>query len=240
MVKNIAHRGFKGRYPENTMISFEKAVEVGADGIEFDVQLTKDNQVVIIHDETLERTTDGVGYVKDYNLEELKKFNASNCYKEEFGFNAIPTLEEYFEYIQNKDIITNVELKNTMITYKGMEEKVCELISRYNIENKVIVSSFNHHSIMKVKEINKNIECGLLVESWIINPGKYVKNLGIENFHPTVYSLTEEEVSKIQSYGIKVNAWIGPVEIDYKSVIDTGVDSIISDYPDIVKELINK
>lgn len=238
-MKNIAHRGFKGKYPENTMLSFKKAIEVGADGIEFDVQLTKDNEVVIIHDETLDRTTDGKGYLKDYTLDEIKKLNASICFEKEFGFNDIPTLEEYFIMVGNEDIISNIELKNSIFPYEGMEEKVCDLISRYDMESKVIISSFNHHSIMKVKEINKNIECGLLVASCIVNPGEYVKGLGIENFHPTAYCLTNDEVSKIQSLGIKVNAWLGNIDVDFSDLIATGVDAIISDYPDVVKKLIS-
>lgn len=238
MIKNIAHRGFKGKYPENTLLAFKKAIEVGADGIEFDVQFTKDKEVVIIHDETLDRTTEGKGYVKDYTLNEIKKLNASKCFEEEFGFNAIPTLEEYFVMLGNEDIISNIELKNSIFPYEGMEKKVCDLISKYNMESKVIVSSFNHHSIMKVKEINKNIECGLLVESWIVNPGEYVKKLGIENFHPTAYSLTKDEVFKIQSLGIKVNAWLGNIDVNFSDLIATGVDSIISDYPDVIKKLI--
>jgi glycerophosphoryl diester phosphodiesterase len=238
LIKNIAHRGFKGKYPENTLLSFKKAIEVGSDGIEFDVQFTKDKEVVIIHDETLDRTTDGNGFVKDYTLKELKKLNASKCFEKEFGFNAIPTLEEYFIMVGNEDIISNIELKNSIFSYEGMEKTVCDLISKYNMERKVIISSFNHHSIMKVKEINKNIECGLLVGSWIINPGEYVKNLGIENFHPAAYGLTKDEVSKIQSFGIKVNAWLGSIDVDFSDLIATGVDSIISDNPDVIKELI--
>ena len=92
MIKNFAHRGFKGQYPENTLLAFEKAIEIGCDGTEFDVQLTKDGQVVIIHDETLDRTTDGKGAVKDFTYEEISKLNASNQTKETHGFNKIPLL----------------------------------------------------------------------------------------------------------------------------------------------------
>ena len=96
MTKNFAHRGFSGKYPENTMLAFQKAIEVGADGIELDVQLTKDGELVIIHDETIDRTTDGKGYVIDYTYEELSKFDASYIYRGKVEFNKIPTLKEYF------------------------------------------------------------------------------------------------------------------------------------------------
>lgn len=239
MIKNIAHRGFKGKYPENTLLAFEKAISVGADGVEFDVQLTKDGEVVIIHDETLNRTTDGKGFVKDHTLDEIKELNASECFKEEFGFNPIPTLDEYFEMVKDKDIISNVELKNSIFPYDGIEEKVIDLIMKYEIKDNVIISSFNHHSILRVKEINKDIECALLVASCMVNPGEYIEKLKIENFHPMAYNLTKAEVSKIQSFGIKVNAWIGEIDIDFKDLIETGVDGIISDHPDRIKKLIN-
>ncbi len=108
MAKNIAHRGFSGRYPENTMLAFEKALEAGAEGIEFDVHLTKDGQLVIIHDELLDRTTDGKGLVADCTLEELRRLDASAGYKGVYGVNRIPTLEEYYRLIQGLDFYTNI------------------------------------------------------------------------------------------------------------------------------------
>lgn len=102
MAKNFAHRGFSGKYPENTMLAFKKAIESGVDGIELDVQLTKDGEVVIIHDETIDRTTDGKGLVSSYTYEELSKFDASFIYRNQIEFNKIPTLREYFELIKNK------------------------------------------------------------------------------------------------------------------------------------------
>ena len=119
-MKNFAHRGFSGKYPENTMLAFQKAFETGADGIELDVQLTKDGEVVIIHDETVDRTTDGTGYVRDYPLEVLQKLDASYLYKKEVGFWPIPTLREYCEWVCEKDLVTNIELKTSVFEYKGI------------------------------------------------------------------------------------------------------------------------
>ena len=123
MIKNFAHRGFSGKYHENTLLAFEKAVEAGADGIELDVQLTKDGEVVIIHDETIDRTTDGKGFVADYTYDELKKIDASYIYKNHYGFNKIPTLKEYFTLIKDTKIITNIELKTGINEYLGIEKK---------------------------------------------------------------------------------------------------------------------
>ena len=114
MSKIFAHRGFSGKYPENTMIAFEKAVEIGVDGIELDVHLTKDNELVIIHDEDVKRTTNGEGLVKDMTLEELKKLDASATFVGQYGVNPIPTLREYFELVKDTNIITNIELKTSV------------------------------------------------------------------------------------------------------------------------------
>ena len=119
---NIAHRGFKGKYPENTMLAFEKAIEAGADGIEFDLHLSKDGELVIIHDESLERTTDGKSLVCEKTLEELQKLNASKLYPG-CEIQRIPTLREYFEFAKDKQKITKIGLKNSSIDYEGIEEK---------------------------------------------------------------------------------------------------------------------
>ena len=144
MTKNFAHRGFSGKYPENTLLAFEKAVEAQTDGIELDVQLTKDGEIVIIHDETIDRTTNGKGLVVDYTYEELEKFDASYIYTGQFGFNKIPTLREYFNLIKDTNIITNIELKTGINEYQGIEEKVYNLIKEFQLEDRVIISSFNH------------------------------------------------------------------------------------------------
>src|SRR3712207_1905347 len=144
MIKNFAHRGFSGKYPENTLLAFEKAIELGVDGIELDVHLSKDNEMVIIHDENVSRTTNGEGYIKDLTYEEISKLDASYIYTGQYGFNKIPTLREYFELVKDKDVITNIELKTNIFEYPGIEQKVWELIQEYHLESKVIISSFNH------------------------------------------------------------------------------------------------
>ncbi|MEG1687913.1 MAG: glycerophosphodiester phosphodiesterase family protein, partial [Angelakisella sp.] len=113
------------------MLAFAKAVECGCDGIELDVQLTADGQVVVIHDEKIDRTTDGHGNVRDMTLDELRRYNACGTRAESFAVQTIPTLREYFEYMQDKRQITNIELKNSIFDYPGMEEKVLMLAKEY-------------------------------------------------------------------------------------------------------------
>ncbi|WP_290369680.1 glycerophosphodiester phosphodiesterase family protein, partial [Peribacillus simplex] len=141
----FAHRGSAGTHPENTMSAFKEAARVGADGIETDVQLSKDGEVVIIHDEKLDRTTNASGYVKDRTLMELKTLNASATHKGKLGKEKIPTLEELFIWLYDNQLFCNIELKNTLFLYPGLEEKVIRLIRTYEMEERVILSSFNHY-----------------------------------------------------------------------------------------------
>ena len=161
-MKNFAHRGFSGQYPENTMLAFKKAWEAGADGIELDVQMTKDGQVVVIHDEKVDRTTNGSGNVRDLTLAELRKLDASYIYTGKMGVNPVPTFEEYCAWVAGTDLVTNIELKTGVYPYPGIEAKVWELIQKYHLENKVIISSFNHYSILRMKELAPELPYGLL------------------------------------------------------------------------------
>ena len=116
IVKIYAHRGYSGFYPENTMLAFQKAWEAGSDGIELDVQLTKDGELVVIHDETLDRTTDHTGRVCDYTLEELKTCNAAAKSSYANTFMTIPTFEEYCAWAATTNLVTNIEIKSSVIT----------------------------------------------------------------------------------------------------------------------------
>lgn len=240
MTKNFAHRGFSGRYPENTMLAFKKAIESGADGIELDVQLTKDGEIVIIHDETIDRTTNGKGLVSDYTYEELCKFDASFIYHGQMGFNKIPALKEYFELVKDNKIITNIELKTGILEYLGIEKKVWNLIQEYKVEKKVIISSFNHYSILRMKNMAPNLKYGLLSETWLVNAGKYTHNLGIQCYHPVHYNLIPEVISEIKKYGIEINTYTVNKESDIRYLIEKDVDIIIGNFPDLTGEIIKE
>ncbi len=236
MSKIFAHRGYSGHYPENTMLAFKKSIEAGVDGIELDVHLTKDNELVIIHDETIDRTTNGSGLVADLTLKELSKFDASYKFKN-IGVNPIPTLDEYLDYIKDKNIITNIELKTNINEYHGIEGKVLELIEKYSLEDKVIISSFNHFTIMRMKEIAPYLKYGLLTESWIINPGKYTNDLGVKCYHPQFKSLNSCTVDELKKYNIEINTYTVNDEEDIKDMFYKKVDVIITNYPELALSL---
>ncbi len=239
MTKNYAHRGFSGAYPENTMLAFRKAVEAGCDGIENDVHLTKDGELVIIHDERVDRTTNGTGFVADYTLAELKKLNAAVLFPE-FGVQEIPTLKEYFDYVKDLPIMTNIELKTGVDTYPGIEQKVYDMIMTYGLKEKIIISSFNHYSVLRMKAIDPEIICGFLEESWIINAGAYAAGQGVECWHPLFNTLTEENVAELRAHQLKINCWTVNDEADIRKMIDLDIDIVIGNYPDKVKAILDE
>jgi len=162
-MKIWAHRGCSQKYPENTLLAFEKAMNIqGLAGIELDIQLTKDGELVVIHDERVDRTTEGIGYVKDFTLKELRKLP---IYADENGTQHIPTMEEVFDLLEEKlraGMKLNIELKNSIYPYPGMEEKIVEAVHQRGLENAVIYSSFYAKSLERLKELDSRAELGIL------------------------------------------------------------------------------
>ncbi len=236
-MKNIAHRGFSGLYPENTMLAFEMACRTpGCDGIELDVHLTKDGELVIIHDETIDRTcVNGTGCVKDYTYEELKQFDVSYKFFGECEKQHIPTLREYFELVKDYDIVTNIELKTGVFEYPGIEQKVWELIREFDAKDRVLISSFNHFSVKRMKELCPDIKCGLLTESWLVHPAAYTKAVGAECYHPFFLSIDEEIMDEMKNLEIEVNVWTVNEEEDFRRMRELGVDAVITNWPDRVE-----
>ncbi|WP_455157500.1 glycerophosphodiester phosphodiesterase family protein [Treponema socranskii] len=155
----VAHRGYSGVYPENTMLAFRKAVEAGSDEIELDVQLTKDGTVVVIHDEKVDRTTDGSGAVRDYTFAEIRKLDAAKTWNGKYPKESIPSFEEYCEWAATVNITTNIELKTGLVYYEDIEQKTIDIVDKYKLEKKVMFSSFNHSSLITAKK-NRAFDSG--------------------------------------------------------------------------------
>lgn len=238
MTKNIAHRGFSKIYPENTMMAFRKAIEAGCDGIELDVQLTLDCVPVIIHDENIKRTTGRSGLVRDFTAESLQSFDASNGFDSAFGINPIPTLREYFEYVKDINILTNIELKNSLYRYDGMEEIVIGMIREYGIADKIIFSSFNHYSMLSCKKLAPEIKCAFLTSCWQIEAGSYAKQNGIDFINPKYTFLTDINLLELMKHNIDVFAWTVDDENNMKRLIDQNVFAIITNCPDRLNKLL--
>ena len=239
MTKIFAHRGASAYAPENTVEAFALAMEQGADGIELDVQMTKDDQVVVIHDETIDRVSDGTGAVRDYTLEELKKFHFSN-HMENYENAVIPTLKEVLDLIKSSNMLLNIELKTGIYWYPNLEEKTMELVKEAGMEDRVIYSSFNHYSIKKILEMNPHAECAFLYSDVILNVDKYAKNAGVCGLHPAVYHLKMAEFLKeYQESGLKVRVWTVNKKEDMEKFIKADLEAVITNYPDKALEIRN-
>lgn len=235
-----AHRGASGYAPENTMEAFELAIGMGADGIELDVQLTRDGEPVIIHDETLQRVSNGAGFVRDYTLEELKTLNFNKTHPE-YDNVRIPALREVLCLLKDKDIKLNIELKTGIFFYPHIEEKVLNMVAEYEMNDRVWYSSFNHYSVKRVKELYKDAKTGLLYTDGIYEPVEYALNVGADALHPYTVNLQYTDLmKKCKKNGIKVHTWTANTFQDMKKCIKYGVDALITNYPDKAKILKEK
>lgn len=244
-MKIIAHRGFSSKYPENTMIAFKKAEEAKAFGIELDVHMTKDKKIVICHDETIDRTSDGMGYIKDLTLEEIRKFSFINK-KEEFkkisvgnkDFTA-PSLEEFLSWLKNTTMMVNIEIKNNIFRYEGIVDEVLRLIKINGLEDRIIISSFNHHTIREVKE-KSSLPCGFLTECSLLNPGDYCKQYGVEYYHPLFITLDKEDLINLKENGVGINTWTVDGKNHVLLVKEMEVNSIITNDPEETKKILEE
>lgn len=238
--KVIAHRGASAYAPENTFPAFKKALEMGAEGLELDVHLSKDGKLVVIHDERIDRTSNGSGYIKDLTLKKLKKLDFGNWFDQKFSGTSIPTLNELINLFkqQNWTGLLNIEIKNNLIIYPEIEEKVVKLIKNSKMENQIICSSFNHYCLKKIKGIDKQIKiaplylCG--VEPWL-----YAKKIEAEALHPQFYNIIHRPqiVKECNERGIKLNLFTVNKEKDMKRLLKYKVNGIITNKPDLALKI---
>ncbi|WP_048600940.1 glycerophosphodiester phosphodiesterase [Rubeoparvulum massiliense] len=229
--KIFAHRGSKGTHPENTMAAFREAVRLGADGIELDVHLTRDKQVVVIHDEKVDRTTNGTGFVKDHSLQELKQLDAGSWFHPSYEQETIPTLEEVFTLIRETPLQVNIELKTDHIQYEGIEDQVIQLVRQHQLEDRVILSSFNHYSLVKTKQLAPEMETGILFMEGLFEPWEYAKRLGASALHcyyPIAFSPIGIEALQ---QGMAVRPFTVNHEEHMKQLFQQKISAIITDYP---------
>ncbi|MGO1527478.1 MAG: glycerophosphodiester phosphodiesterase [Senegalia sp. (in: firmicutes)] len=227
-----AHRGAKGYRPENTMAAFKLAMEMGADGIETDIHLSKDGYLVLIHDEKVDRTTTKKGYIKDMTLAQIKLLDAGSKFSEEFAGEEIPTLEELIILTKDTDIILNIEIKNNKMNYPKIEEKLVELIKKYKIEERVIISSFNHNTIYKIKELDENLKTGILYSRNIKRPIRFAKNIKADALHPKHKRVDFKLMIKAKLTGLEINTFTINNTKQMNKMFKYRVDGIITDYPD--------
>ncbi|UQZ36817.1 glycerophosphodiester phosphodiesterase [Paenibacillus sp. PK3_47] len=238
--KILAHRGASAYAPENTMEAFRLAVEQQADGFEIDINLTKDGEIVVIHDDSIDRTSDGKGDITEYTLGELKQFNFNKGFEERYAAAQIPTLREVLELVKAHDLYLNIEVKDIlskMNLYAGLGSAAAELVREYGLTENVIFSSFNHTSMVKLKEEYPDMRTALLYIAGLYEGEKYAKMAKADALHPVFFGVNRTNVEQAQAAGIQVNAWTVNEQEHIRMMIDAGVDGIITDRPDVCFKL---
>ncbi len=228
-VKVYAHRGASAYAPENTLPAFRLAEEQGADGIELDVHLTKDGELVVIHDEKLDRTTNGTGLVKDYTLAELKTFCADNG-MDGFANARIPTLREVLEQVRPGRMLVNIELKTGILWYEGIEKKTLDLVAELGMQDRIIYSSFNHYSIAEVRRLAPDAQTAYLFGDIPCDIEQYAARRGVGGLHPGLYCVKMGSLLKTYlDSGLAVRVWTVNGAEDLRWLMEEGADVITND-----------
>jgi glycerophosphoryl diester phosphodiesterase len=231
----FAHRGASAHAPENTLASFELALSQGADAIELDASLSADGEVVIIHDSTVDRTTDGHGRVAQLSLAELRSLDAGSFFSEKYHGEKIPRLEEVFEAVGKKMFI-NVELKNSASPRDPLVEKVCALVKKHSMEKRIILSSFLTSDLKRAKRLLPEVPRGLLaLDGWM---GAWARSFGFSfgdyaALHPYLTDVTKQQIVRVHRLRRRVHVWIVNKAEDMVRLINWGVDGIYTDDPQL-------
>lgn len=237
-VDTIAHRGASGYAPENTMAAFRKAVKMKADYIELDVQATKDGKLVVIHDTTVDRTTDGTGKVGSFTWDELRQLDAGSFFGPEFAGERIPSFEEVLDEFRGKTGIL-IELKSPEL-YPGIEEKVADALAERNMDKpaneKIIVQSFNFDSMKTFHKLLPKVPIGVLTSNKEdLTDEKLAEFAAYSDYvNPTQKLVTEDLVDRIHDLGMQISVWTVRKPEEVEPLLKAGVDDIITDYPDYV------
>jgi glycerophosphoryl diester phosphodiesterase len=237
----VAHRGDKAFAPENTLSAFKQAIEKRADAIEFDVKLTADRQVVVLHDQTVDRTTSGTGNVANLSLAAVQKLDACVQFPGKFPGEAIPSLAEVFETV-GKLIYMNIELTNYSTPSDALVSNVVELVKKYGMQSRVLFSSFFANNLRKARKLLPEVPRGLLTRPGLI--GLWGRTFGWHGdyaaLNPYVTDVNSRLVSRVHSAGKRVNVWTVTAEADIKHMISLGVDGIITDDPALALHLLGR
>jgi glycerophosphoryl diester phosphodiesterase len=237
-----AHRGFSGRAPENTMAAFRLAIDAGCDGIELDVHLSKDNQVVVIHDDTLKRTTDGRGAVADSPFSDLRRLDAGGWFAPQFAGERVPTLTEVLTLARDR-VLINIELKQGKklpYTMEELADRTLDECQRAGMLDQVLFSSFAPAAIDRIRERNPALPVALIVT----HPWTMPEEAGAGKLYPTLNcraaTLTEAHIRRAHAEGVRIHAWTVNRPHKMKQLIAWGIDGIITNHPDRLLRLLER
>jgi glycerophosphoryl diester phosphodiesterase len=228
----LAHRGSSAYAPENTLAAFELAVQQGAQAIELDAKLSADGHVIVIHDQSVDRTTDGAGKVAEMTLSAMREMDAGSSFSEKFRGERIPNLDEVFEAV-GKRILINVELTNYTTPFDVLVPKVVELVRRHALEKRVLFSSFFPYNLRRARRLLPEVPRGLL--TWAGWMGAWWRTFSwlapYQALHPYTTSVNARLVQRFHAAGRRVHAWTVNDEVEMRRLFALGVDGIFTDDP---------
>ncbi len=239
---NFGHRGAPKAAPENTLASFQKAREVGADGVELDAMLCADGEVVVMHDYDVGRTTNGQGRVRDLTLAQLQALDAGSWFGPQFAGERVPTLRELCAWA-GQDMRLNIELKSVDIRYCALEQKAIAIVHEYGLEQRVIFSSFNPFSLRRVRQVDPTLHTGLLYASDlpIYLRRAWLRPLARPNaLHPHYQMVTDAYLLWARKKGYQVDVWTPDEVLDLQRLIAQKVDMIITNRPDALAMILKR
>ena len=234
-----------GHAPENTLASFELARKMGAEFVECDVHLTKDNQVVVIHDETVERTTNSSGPVRGFTLKQIKRLDAGSWFSKKFKGEKVPTLEELLTWAKRHtshkgfQMGVAIEVKNDPVRYSKIAEETVGVVVKTGMVSRVILISFDHAVVKKAKKLNRKIATGILFDKELKDPFKRAKEVGADALFPRRNLVTKPLVQKAHQKGLAVATWTVNEAPDMKKIIRCGADAIATNYPERLNEILS-
>jgi glycerophosphoryl diester phosphodiesterase len=237
---NIAHRGASAYAPENTLAAFRLALEVGADGFELDVMLSADGHLVVIHDDTVDRTTDGSGPVRQKTLAELKALDAGARFDARFTGERIPTLQEVLHLVAGSRAFVNVEIKTDSLKGDGLEEKLVALIRGRGLGERLLISSFNPFALWRMRRLAPDLSLALLYAE---NQRVYLRNRWFaflsrpDALNPSFRLAAQEHVRWAKSKGYRLYVWTVDEESEMRRLIALGVDGMITNKPDLLRQV---
>lgn len=229
----FAHRGSKGTHPENTIPAFEEAIRVKVDGIELDVQLTKDGEMVVIHDGDVERTTNGNGLIKDLTLKEVKELDAGSWFDSSFENERIPLFSEVLALLEDKKYpgILNIEIKTDEYDYEGIELKIINCLKEFDLACNLVFSSFNTETMERMMSLDNVVSKAMIMDHSVRKINFANSHDSISAIHPSI-EWVKQNKEFISSFEKKIRPWTANTEEDMALCFNLNLDGFHTDFPE--------
>ncbi len=240
----VGHRGAMGHAPENTFSSFDEGRHMGAEFVECDVHLSKDNEIIVMHDESVDRTTNGAGLIKNLKLSQIKKLDAGSWYSKKFKGERVPTLKELLEWARHKTALNKyqmgvaIEIKNEPVNYPAMAEKLVQAVNEAGMGARVVVISFDHDVLKQIKKIDPKIATGILYSEPLKNPIQRAIDVQADALFPRRTLITQSLVQKAHQKGLAVATWTVNEVPEMKRLLACKIDAIATNFPDRLNKII--